>query len=356
MKSLFKLSKREIKNILVLRKHNQLGDILVSVPMYYALKKHFPESKITLIVSKTNYTIPFNEINPFVDDVIIYDKSTIKNQINLIKYLRSKSFQLGIVPATIRLSAVANIINFITGCKYRVGIRKLENELNAFSFLLNIKKDFNWISNKTHQILRNLEVIEQINCKISLADALNSIRLIKENDIKWAKEYLKSFNLYKQKFLIGFHPGAGQKENIWNTENFIEVAKILHQKWNTAFLITAGKIDQPIVKKITNSLLENNLKFIVVEHQPISKLASLINECDVFISNDTGVMHVAGLTDTFLISLFRKLKAYEWAPMGKNKFYIETPHNDINTIKANQVYELCANLLRLKSYGKNKFE
>jgi len=49
------LEREEIKNILVVRQHNQIGDMLCSLPLYSALKKKYPNSAITLVAAKTNY-------------------------------------------------------------------------------------------------------------------------------------------------------------------------------------------------------------------------------------------------------------------------------------------------------------
>lgn len=342
----------EIRNILVIRKHNQIGDILVSVPMYYTLKKYFPQAKITLLASKTNYPIPFKELNPYVDEIIIYEKSTLKQQLNTIKLLRKKKFDLAIVPSTIRLSSTSNLISFLAGIKFRVGVRKVDGQKNKLSFLLNIKKDFNWINSKTHQIFRNLEVIEQINCKINISEALNSYLKISEDEKNEAKEFLtKKFP--GTSTLIGIHPGAGKIDHIWARENFVDVAKYLYQKWNSGFIITCGATDKPVVKNIEAAFKDEKIPFAILENFSIRKLAAIINECDLFITNDTGVMHIAGLTETLQISLFKDDKAYEWAPIGKNKFFVESSDEDINSISVDQILTLANNLLLLKCTRKN---
>lgn len=343
---------QEIKKILVIRKHNQVGDILVSVPMYYALKKYFPQAKITLLASKTNYAIPFSEINPYIDSVINFDKSHINRQLQLIKFLRKQKFDLAIVPSTIRTSSTSNIICFLAGIKYRVGVSKVDGKKNKFAFLLNIKREFDWSKNKTHQVFRNLEVIEQINCKISVNEALSSFIKITEDEKAEAKAILKS-KLSEESIIVGMHPGGGKIENIWDWKNFSEVAKCLKDKWNCFFIITAGSIDKAIVKNIEEAFTLNGLSFYIAENFPIRKLAALINECDLFISNDTGVMHIAGLTDTYLISLFNKNKSYEWAPLGRNKFFIESADENINSISVEEVIKLSDKLLQLKGFRKN---
>lgn len=342
----------EIRNILIIRKHNQIGDILVSVPMYYALKKYFPQAKITLLASKTNYPIPFNELNQYIDKVIIYEKSTFKQQIQTIKLLRKRNFDLAIVPATIRLSSTSNLISFLAGIRYRVGVSKVDGKKNKLSFLLNIKNEFNWEKNKTHQVLRNLEVVEQINCKISLSEALCSFFKISNSDKVEAKKFLYS-HFQNTSTLIGFHPGAGKIDHMWDWKNFVEVAKLLYKKWNSSFIITCGATDKFVIEKIREALNYEKIPFIILENLPIKKLSAVINECDLFITNDTGVMHIAGLTETLQISLFKKNKAFEWAPLGKNKFFIESPDEKINSISFEQLFQLADKLLYLKRSGKN---
>ncbi|MCW9065976.1 MAG: ADP-heptose--LPS heptosyltransferase, partial [Ignavibacteriaceae bacterium] len=43
------------KKILIVRQHNQLGDLLAGVSLFRALKETFPDSQISLVVSPFNY-------------------------------------------------------------------------------------------------------------------------------------------------------------------------------------------------------------------------------------------------------------------------------------------------------------
>ncbi|MFN4111865.1 MAG: glycosyltransferase family 9 protein, partial [Ignavibacteria bacterium] len=73
----------------------------------------------------------------------------------------------------------------------------------------------------------------------------------------------------------------------------------------------------------------------------------LIDQCDLFISNDTGVMHIAGLTNTILVALMNKGNIREWAPMGKNKFYIYSSTDNINDLTLEEVQNFCDKILNL---------
>lgn len=336
----------KIKKILVIRKHNQIGDMIVSIPMYYALKKKFPKSKITLLASKTNYSIPFKEINPYIDEVVIFDKSTILNQLKLIKQLRQSKFDIAIIPSTIRFSTTSILISWLAGIKIRVGVEEINGMKNQFSFLLNIKQKFKWIEKNTHQILRNLEVVEQIGCKLNFNGIFEAFPKIQEDEKYIIKKIIeKKFN--SKNLLIGIHPGAGKIQNIWSINNFLTLIKILRVKYKANFIITAGYTDDDIIQKIQTELENLKIPFFLAKNFQFKTLMALIDQCDLFISNDTGVMHIAGLTDTVLIALMIKSNVKEWSPLGKNKFYISSSNDDINKISVEEVLNFCDKIFKL---------
>lgn len=346
---MIKINPEEIKKILVIRKHNQIGDIVVSIPMFYGLKKTFPNSKITLLASKTNYKIPFQEINPYIDNFIILDRSTITNQIKLIRQLRQEKFDIAVIPSSIRFSTTSNVISFLSAIKYRVGVNQINNKKNKFAFLLNIKNNFDW-QNK-NQIFRNLEVVEQIGCELTISEVFDSYPKITEEENLEAKKLINE-KFTPSKLLVGFHSGAGQIQNIWSQENFIELAKILYKKYNANFILTSGSTDEEVIKKIVSEFESHKIPFLHAENLRIKNLRALINQCDLFISNDTGVMHIAGMTDTILISLMTKGKVQEWTPIGKNKFYLSSPTNNINEISVDDVLTFSERIIKLIMYKK----
>ncbi len=346
-----KLFFSQIKKILVIRKHNQIGDLIVSVPMFFALKKHFPDAQICLLASRTNYNIPFKEIIPYVDNVITFDRRTLKKQIDLIINLRKQKFDLALIPSTIRFSTTSIIVSYLSNIKYRVGLVSNGDLKNKFSFLLNIKSNFDWTKNKTHQIFRNLEFVEQINCKITVDEIFKSYPTISDQDNRKAKQLIEA-KIGTCELIIGIHPGAGQIKNIWPYENFIQIINLLNQKYKCGFVITAGQIDNDILEKIIPELEKRKIIFFVASNYGFNELMALINQCDLFISNDTGVMHIAGLTDTRLIALMRKENEYVWRPLGRNKFYILSKTNEINDISVEEVLILSEKLIQTTMYMK----
>ena len=327
-----------VKNILVVNSNNQIGDVLSTLPMYAKLKDKFPLSKITFVAALTNYPIPLFDINPYIDEVITYDKSSLNSIINFYKKLRKKKYQIGVVQSTIKLSRTSHIINFLSGAKIRAGVSSIDGEKNNSSYLLNVEKDFQW-KNKD-QTVRSLGLVDQLfQSKEAVSDNkyYDSIKInFTSEDEEAAQDFLKDLKVFPE-YLIGIHPGAGKKENTWSSENFIELLQKINEKKKVSVVITSGTIDDEIVKKISEELKKLNISFLAARNFEIKKLAALISCLDLYITNDTGPMHIAGTTDVKQISLFGPTNSNEWGPKGENKISIQSSSKNINDITVDDV-------------------
>jgi heptosyltransferase-2 len=338
-----------VKNILIIRKHNQIGDILCSLPLYAAVRKKYPLSKITLVASPTNYPIPFKELNPFIDDVIFYDKSSFSSLVKFYFLLWKRSYIMSIVPSTVRMSFTSHIIGFLSGAELRVGVNTIDGVKNKAAFLLNTKADFNWDKYKVHQSERNLEIARLAGC--NLCDDEKEIRLNFSETVGQSAYNFLDKNFPLDKIIIGFHPGAGKTANIWNTGNFIQLITDLYKTYNNYVLLTCGPIDNEVIDKITSELDQRNIPWVTSKGLSLLELTSILDKISLYITNDTGTMHIAGVTNVNQISLFGPTKAYEWAPSGDGKYYFQSVSGDINEIRLDTVLELCNNILGVYKNG-----
>jgi len=333
-----------VENILVVRQHNQIGDMLCSLTLYAALKKKYPDSIITLIAAKTNYEIPFFDINPFLDNVIVYDKQNLKTIFKFLKKLRQKKYQLGIVPSTIKLSRTSHIINYLSGARVRVGVKSIDGDVNKTHMLLNVKSQFLWKG--LHQSERNLDIAKQIGCDLTEEEKESLKFDFSENEISEADEFLTTNFPDRSLKIIGFHPGAGKILNTWDTRKFIGLIKNLYLKHNNYVLITSGWTDEPVIKDVRKALDISNIKYSVVHNLPVKKLAAIISRINLYITNDTGAMHIAGFSNAIMLSLFGPTDPYEWSPVGKNKYFVKSGSENINDITVDEVYNLSNQILK----------
>jgi heptosyltransferase-2 len=329
------IDRAAVKNILVVIRH-QMGDMLCASPMIRSLRKAFPAAKITLVTkASTNFSQIYQNDSTLVNEVLKYENG-FENFINLIKELRDKRIDIAVVPSTVVCSVTNHLIAYYSQARIRVGVSSFDEVDNEAAFLLNIKKEFAWRRNKVHQIERNLDIIRQLNIE-------PSEKLIKINSEQ--NEFTKKFTDInfpdKNRIIIGLHPGAGKPENTWSPEKFAGLASKLCESKNCYIFISEGPDDLNYVNEVTLILKEKyNIQNFTRHKGLLLNNIGLIGLCSVFITNDTGIMHIAsGIENVPVIALFGPTNAYEWGPMGKNKISIQSSSKKINDITMEDVYK-----------------
>lgn len=331
-----KIDHSQVNNIMIVLRH-QMGDMLCALPMMRSIRSHFPGSKITLVTKRSTC---FNEIfsgnDSPVDEVHLYEHG-LEKYLELVKELRLRKFDLAVVPSTVVFSATNHFFAYNSYAKYRVGVKSKDFEPNKVAYLLNVKSDFLWDSKKVHQIERNLDIIRQLG----IPAAETSIRLnINPAQEKFADEFLGSnFNRHEGP-VIGFHLGAGKPQNVWPAERFAELANLLHNAKNAAFFISEGPADGNYVSKFKEIMGSKypDVKYAVHKGE-IMNNAAIISKLRLFVTNDTGIMHIASGFRVPLIALFGPTPAYEWGPIGAGKIAIQGGASSINSIDIKQVFE-----------------
>lgn len=317
--------------------------MLCSLSLYKAIKKKYPDSHITLVAAKTNYQIPFFEINPYINEVLIFDKSSFKAIIKFYKQLRKRKYEYGFVPSTIAVSRTSHIINLLSGAKYRVGVNSIDGKKNKSAGLLNIKKDFHW--KDKHQLIRNLEIAQLAGLDLSEDELLNIKFSFNDEEISFAKNFIQENFPDDSKRIIAFHPGAGKTANTYPSEKFIELIKKLYEKYQNYILLTSGWTDGLIINKIKFDLDKEKIPHTVAHNFPVKKLGAVLSLINLYITNDTGTMHIAGFSDVKMISLFGPTNPEEWSPLNKNSYFIKSSTENISDIKVDDIYDLSIKIL-----------
>lgn len=267
----------------------------------------------------------------------------MKTILHFYRKLRDRKYEIGIVPSTIKVSRTSHIINFFSGAKIRVGVKSIDGIENHSYKLLNVKTDFSWKSK--HQLDRNLEVVRQIDCNLSDSDKASLKITYSNEEINFARVYIKENFPDKNRKIIGFHPGAGKTDNMWATKNFIDLIIKLFKNYNNYVLLTMGKIDSDVISIVERKLTQHNIYYKILGPIPIKRQAAIISSIDLYITNDTGSMHIAGFSDARMISLFGPTDPNEWAPTGKHQYSIKSPTGKIEDLPVDEVLHFVKKIL-----------
>ncbi|MBL1211770.1 MAG: glycosyltransferase family 9 protein [Ignavibacteriae bacterium] len=327
------------QKVLVVRQHNQFGDLLASVSLFRAIKETYPETELTVIVSPENYYAISK--NDFIDRYFVFDKKKVFNPeyYQEFRNLLKEGYDLAIVPATVSISFTSCLISRFAKSKTRIGPNSLNGKPNKAAFMFDRRVDLNW--NKFPDCHVSDFILEVVRPFSIAAKVYTSNVKVEEADLDEAKKFIKTLSGIDDEKLIGFHIGAGKPYNKWSMTKFAETIEKLNEKYKCRFYITGSKSDHEEIKYAKENIPHIGGFYL---DKSIPELAAVISLSDLFITNDTGVMHVAGATETPQISIFGPTNPFNWAPVGKNKFFLKKQEN-IESIQVDDVLYLAQKIL-----------
>ena len=330
------------EKIIVIRQHNQLGDLLAGISVLRALKETYPNCHITLVASPSNY--PGVIKNKFIDRLFIFDKKQlIKPEYfnNFVKLFKEK-YDLAVVPVTVSISFTSNLLARFANAKVRIGPAGLDGKLNKSMFLFDRRVAVDWRKHPDSNVAeRILDIVRPFGINTS---NYSSEITFDEEDLTEAESFIKEIKHGGNKLLIGLHVGAGKIPNRWSLKKYIELMEKLSAEYPVVFYLTGSSADNDEIEFIRKNITFKVGLFI---DKKIPEVAALISRSDLFISNDTGIMHVAGTTGVPQISIFGPTNPFNWAPIGHNKFFLRKSEL-IDEITVDDVFSLCKNILSVK--------
>jgi ADP-heptose:LPS heptosyltransferase len=326
--------------ILIIRPQSiQLGDTICSLPMFKAIKKRYPDSFITFVGCPTNYNVNLKKLNPFLDEVIIFRKDNLKVQYDFYRELRKKKYDVVIVPSTIRISSTSYFIALMAKGKLKAGIKRIDEEKNSLGFVLDVKEEVDWKKDRTNQVYRFLDTVKGLGCEMT-KDEIKEMRIsLSDEEIEFGNNYIAENFPDKNKQIFGFHPGGGKKANLWDVKKYFDLIMKVHEKYNPYILITSGFFDDEITDKLELMLKDSGIAFTMNRNLDAYRLASVLKHINLYVSNDTGVMHLAAYAGTNTLSVFRNGDSAEWAPLFNHSEYVDSKTDNIDDITTEEVFE-----------------
>ena len=328
------------RNILVID-FGQLGDVVMSLPALRAIRERFPQAQITVAVGKPGKELlsPSGFANEIleVDRVGLRDGPTlvsIGRILKLVSTVRKAKFDFVI---DLHSYYETNLLGFFSGAPHRLYSRREINR--SLYFLANFKPQPVKESEKTHLVDRYLDVVKPLGIqnaprtpvlKTSAADASSVEALLK-------KEHAQSGEL-----LAGIFPGAGNSTRIWPLEHFAELADHLRRNHKVRIIVFAGPEERQMVPRMRKLFPAGTIFF---DRLTIPQLAAAQARLTVFISNDTGPVHIAAAVGTPVVVIMDRLDPHCFTPVGAEHRLVYGP--SVASISVDKVYKAAHELLAL---------
>ncbi len=292
-----------------------LGDMILTLPICRALKEINSNFQITLLAS--SYTAPVLENNPFIDNVIFIDKS-----INSIcKIFRENKFDIVFFP---RPKFEESLAAFVSLIKYRVG-----SGYRWYSFLYNKKVFEHRKDAKFNEAEYNLHLVEHFfDLKLELKPTkLNA----SEEAIQSLKKKINNiyFDIEKKNYLV-IHPGSKASAKDWPSINFGYLASEIIKECDVKIVITGVAGEFELCDNVNSVCTE---AFNLCGKLSLPETIALISKAKLFISNSTGVLHIAAALGVPVIGLYPNtphISRKRWGPLTEKSTIISPPQNSLS--------------------------
>lgn len=285
------VSAEQIERILIIRLA-PLGETVLTTPVIRALRHHFQNAYIAYMVAPTREDLV--SANPHLNEVLTYQTSAPK----LIYQIARRQFQMAIVlQPTFRLV----LHTFLARIPFRVGF-----ETNAGGKkLLNLA-----VPNNTsqHETQRYLDVVRALG--IEVVDSEPEV-FVDSASITWVNNFLENQKLSDGKRIIGLNPGAATPYRRWHAANFAALGDQLHETYSAHIMITTGPREGELANQVAELMSHSP---VIVDQATPMQLAALLQRCHLYISNDTGPMHLSTAVKTPTVALFGASNLTQWAP------------------------------------------
>jgi heptosyltransferase-2 len=286
----------EVKRILVFQTGG-IGDILRIFPLIEILRSEFPYVKISTLTEYPPEIFKLMENRNYIDESIRFNfKMNFLKKMAFLFELQKSNYDLVINPARGSGMFECSIITFLIGRKWRVGFIK-----DGIGSLYTNKIDFR----DNESILKqNIDLLRSIGINGNSKDPTIKIEIPIE-DLLFAQELIKEAK-DKNRIIVAVSPTVSNHPELveWPVGNYVELSRSLIDNKNASIILLGSEkeceMSSYFEKKLGEKIYFKNL----VGKTDLFKACALIKSCDLFVGNDSGLLHIANALNVPSIGIF----------------------------------------------------
>lgn len=310
-------SPANLPNHILVARTNKVGDLLLSLPVFQALKKTFPNARLTALVSP--YAKEIVQNHPAVDAVELLEPlEGLFSLAGRFRRLAPDAF-IALYPRPRQVLAA-----FLAGIPVRIG-----TAYRWYSLFLNRRVKVHRSVCDRHEVEYNMDLAKPLG----VTEPAPKIQfIVKESERAFARDLLREKGIAPGTRYVAVHPGHKGSALNWKPESYARLINRLCQRTNPRVVITGGPDETALVSRVTaflSSIPQDHKPVLLIGECTLRQLAAVYAGADCFISGSTGTMHLAAAMGTPTVSLFCPIPEttpVRWGPWG-NESTVLMPEN-----------------------------
>ena len=278
--------------VLVIQPKIGMGDMVIYLPYIHAISKRH-QAPVSILVKENSRASQLLADDSHIKEIIILDRTKdnsgvhdgISGFFKLSRELKLKKFD--------------KVFIFTSSLRYLL-ISKIAGITNIYQYPLFRKKDNIVTSAK---IFKENELGEIVSTQPTLS--------INENKVNETK---KIFSKEFKHICLGISASGPTKR--WDIKNFIKLCININTKIPSKFYLAAGENDEDLIDQFYYSELSKNC--ISFKNLKISETLPIIKNCNLYIGNDTGWLHISAALDLKCLALFMDSPVHAYGKYSKN--------------------------------------
>ena len=286
-----------------------VGDVVLSTPLFEAARTRLGADRVGAVVKPETADLLRN--NPNVDDVVVYDKkgrqSGFAPLLRLAGRLRADAYDAALIPHRSFRSA---LLARLAGIPSRVGFDR-----SAGRWMMTAQVPYPAI----HEVERNLSLLAPWPVDTA---GIHPALYPDEADGEAARRLLQESGVGPTEKLLGVSPGSVWATKRWLPERYAALIRSVADAFGFRTVLFGGPDDRPLCGEIAEMAGAGPLN--AAGRLTLLQSAALAARCAAFVSNDTGMAHVAAAMGTPVVAIFGPtVPEFGFTPYGEGHRIVE---------------------------------
>lgn len=309
------------QNILLIQL-GDIGDVVLSIPAFRAVREHFPQAKI--IVAVREKAKDLIQHIPWVDDAMAINQNhrsllqELLYQWTFFSLVRNHHFDLVF---DFRTGTRGAVLAFLSGAKKRVGFYNTDGFWRNRLFTKLYRLDY-------HESMH----VASYYFSLLHADGLTVAHEAPEMNVtpemqKKAAHILKIGGVPSEWPVIAIQPFSLWRYKEWGTDKYIQLIQRTISEYRVSMVITGSEDESVRAKELVDRCESyagrGQQVFNLAGKTSLGELAALIQSCQLFIGVDSAGMHIAAAVDTATVIIFGPSAPTSWAPKGNHHAIVQ---------------------------------